>query len=129
MPTDKLQSVIPKMYIENLGTGEIAEIKEISTLDIIDTNTIEFEPITFPTEYTFSMDISNISDEVKDMLFGKKLVCTGILEDISNKLFGEISDIKSIFSLYLIQNRIHKKHRINKKWAKRYGFTCTVYYG
>ena len=22
-----------------------------------------------------------------------------------------------------IQNRIHKKKRINKKWAKRYGFT------
>lgn len=24
---------------------------------------------------------------------------------------------------YLIQARIHKKKRINKKWAKRYGYT------
>ena len=24
-----------------------------------------------------------------------------------------------------IQNRIHKKKRINKKWAKRYGFTTS----
>lgn len=126
MPPDNLD--VCKIYIENLETGERTELNGIEDITIATLDTSKFEPITIPKEYNISMDISNISDEVKDMLFGKKLVCTGSLEEISNKVFKEIPDIKSILNIDLIQNRIHKKHRINKKWAKRYGFTCTVYY-
>ena len=128
MPTDKVSSIIGRMYIENPETGERTELNGIPTLTMTTDDTSEFEPNAFPAEYSFSMDISNISDKVKDMLFGKKLVCTGILEEISNKLFKEIPDIKSILNIDLIQNRIHKKKRINRKWANRYGYTMTVDY-
>ena len=33
--------------------------------------------------------------------------------------------VKIIVPTRKIQNRIHKKKRINKKWAKRYGFTIS----
>lgn len=128
MPIDKLESTIPKMYIENTETGERTELNGISTLTIDDIITSEFEPNTIPKEYSISMDLSNVSDETIRRIFGKKLVCTGSLEEILNKLFKEIPGIKSILDLDIIQNKIHKKKRINRKWANRYGFTCRVSY-
>lgn len=42
--------------------------------------------------------------------------------DIMSKLFGKISNKYDIEYSIPIQIRKHKKKRINKKWAKRYGY-------
>lgn len=129
MPTDKLDLSIGKMYIENPETGERTELNGIEDITIATLDTSKFEPITIPKEYTLSVDLANMPDETMQMLFGKKLVCTGSPEEIRKKLFWELPINANILNLDLIQNKTHKKHRINKKWAKRYGYTCTVFYG
>jgi len=70
----------------------------------------------------------DISDELKEMLMPKKLVCKGSPEEIAKGIFRELPHEAEIQEVDLRQSKTHKKKRINKKWAKRYGYICTVYY-
>ena len=59
----------------------------------------------------------------KEITFGFNTNC--INTDLFNTLCGDSENNESKTELYfstMVQNRKHKKKRINKKWAKRYGF-------
>lgn len=51
--------------------------------------------------------------------------------DVLNKILGaDITNSDDAWAFHytkLVQRRKHKKHRINKKWAKRYGFKEETY--
>ncbi|OZV12325.1 hypothetical protein CIW83_09520 [Tissierella sp. P1] len=104
MPPDKLD--IGKIFIKDLNTGEEMELNEIADINITTDRIEEIEPIRTPREISFSMDVSQVSIEAIEQLMPKV----------------------RILGLLYSQNKTHRKHRINKKWAKRYGYTCTVYY-
>lgn len=51
--------------------------------------------------------------------------------DVLNRIIGidttNSNDAWAFHCTKLVQRRKHKKHRINKKWAKRYGFREETY--
>lgn len=52
--------------------------------------------------------------------------CGSINHNFLSKLVGKMPDKYDIdYSVY-VQVRKHKKKRINKKWAKRYGYKCVT---
>lgn len=106
MPPDKLKFDVGNIFIKDLNTGEETELNGIADINITTDRIEEIEPIRTPREMSFSMDVSVISIEIIEQLMPKV----------------------RILGLLYSQNRIHRKYRINKKWAKRYGYTCTVYY-
>ena len=46
--------------------------------------------------------------------------------NILSKLGGKLTDKYNITLPVFVQKRKHKKKRINKKWAKRYGYKCVT---
>lgn len=53
-------------------------------------------------------------------------LCGTINNNALSKLIGKMPDKYDIdYSIY-VQVRKHKKKRINKKWAKRYGYKCVT---
>jgi hypothetical protein len=106
MPPDKLKFDVGNIFIKDLNTGEETELNGIADINITTDRIEEIEPIRTPREMSFSMDVSVISIEIIEQLMPKV----------------------RILGLLYSQNKTHKKKRINKKWAKRYGYTCTVFY-
>ncbi len=52
--------------------------------------------------------------------------CGTVNNNVLSKLIGKMPDKYGIdYSIY-VQARKHKKKRINKKWAKRYGYKCVT---
>lgn len=92
----------------------------------------EFGPIVNPTEskgFTATMEINEIGMKtLRDLLY-KSFTVTGSIEEIAREVFVNMPLGHEVVDLEFKQNRTHRKKRINKKWAKRYGYTCTVFYG
>lgn len=55
--------------------------------------------------------------------------CESITQEQLAKLFQPTDTWRLVCNLGKIQKRTHKKRRINKKWAKRYGFKDVVLTG
>lgn len=52
--------------------------------------------------------------------------CGTVNNNVLSKLIGKMPDEYDIdYSIY-VQARKHRKRRINKKWAKRYGYKCVT---
>lgn len=115
------------LYMINADTGEEIELDGIQEITMEPVEPIDIEPIKTGGEIEISMDVE-ISDELKEMLMLKKLVCKGSPEEIAKQIFRELPHEAKIQEVELRQSKTHKKKRINKKWAKRYGYICTVYY-
>lgn len=113
MPTDKLE--VKNIFITDLDTGQRTELKDVTD---IKEDKVEYEPFISPREVSFEVEIS----------LPKKLIAKGNLEDVAKEIFFGLPLEAKILDLEFMQNRIHNRKRINKKWAKRYGFTCTVVY-
>lgn len=65
--------------------------------------------------------VSSLSDTAK-----LTIECGTANNNVLSKLVGKIPDEYDIdYSIY-VQARKHKKKRINKKWAKRYGYKCVT---
>lgn len=58
----------------------------------------------------------------------KKIVFQGNPRSLAKDLFYQLPSGVNILEINLFQTRKHKKKRIDKKWQKRYGYTCIVYY-
>lgn len=115
------------LYMINPNTGEEIELDGIQEITMEPVEPIDIEPIKTDGEIEISMDVK-ISDELKEMLMPKKLVCKGSPEEIAKQIFRGLPLEAEIQAASLRQSKTHKKKRINKKWAKRYGYICTVYY-
>ncbi|MGJ0847425.1 hypothetical protein ACR77J_12110 [Tissierella praeacuta] len=123
MPTDKLD--IENIFMIDANTGEKTEIKGVTNITVTTEDKVEYEPFISPREISFDVEIS---EELREKLLPKKLVCSGSPKEIGEKIFRDFPLECKILGVHLKQNRIHRKRRINKKWAKRYGYTCKVFY-
>lgn len=81
-----------------------------------------------------SFPLDCVEDDLATKHIGKSITnpmsltieCDNINNDILSKLTGKVPDKYDIALDVLVQRRKHKKKRINKKWAKRYGFKCVT---
>jgi len=129
MPPDMVD--IGKVFFTNLQTGKKFEIKGITDINVSTLDTREFadiKPIDISKGYSSPMINVEISDEFLEKLIGNRKVVKGSLREISRELVENGIWIDNILWINAKRNKVHKKHRINKKWAKRYGYTCTVFY-
>ncbi|SCG82719.1 hypothetical protein DW1_1146 [Proteiniborus sp. DW1] len=124
MPADKF---VGRLYTSDPITGEKREIKGIQEFTINTDEIADYEPIEVPKEINISLNNVEISQEAIEMLIGKHRVLKGSLKGITEQIINQILP-NEISWIDLKQNRVHKKGRINKKWRKRHGYTCTVYY-
>lgn len=135
MPTDKLE--VENVFIVDLETGQRTELKGIDEVLIITKEDLDknepYMSLTEPKEFTATMEVKEIGMRMLNMIRGRKIF-KGNMNDIVLKLINFIYVHRvafgycNIYDICIKQNRTHKKKRINKKWAKRYGYTCMVYY-
>lgn len=113
MPVDKEKLVIPRLSTlqpieEQLGRGlpTLADSDYSSDLEAMNIKPV----LSANAEMTFKCDV-NVP--LFEQLFGVNLALGG----------DRVSKATLRFEYpYLVQIRKHRKKRINKKWAKRYGF-------
>lgn len=134
MPPDNIQA--NNLTFTNLETGQEVKLDIIPTLTMTTGQESEHEPymdLTEPKGFTATMEVKEIGMRMINMLKGRKAF-QGSVDEISATLFNFISwqwatiGESTIYDINIKQNRTHKKKRINKKWAKRYGYTCYVDY-
>lgn len=82
--------------------------------------------VTEPREITGTFEIKD-KRALRELLY-KTITVRGSLDEIVKILFVNAPLNRVIVHLDIKQNRTHKKRRINKKWANRYGYTCRAYY-
>lgn len=107
------------IFIKN-GDGEEVQISdEVSTLDLeVDRDSLIYDELRYNLRKDFSCNI-NIQEEIDlTSAFGIDLSNTESVSAIANVLIGTKE----------IQIRKHKKKRIDKKWAKRYGYRYNPIY-
>lgn len=109
----------PKLFIQS-PNGEIGELGVIKDIDLsVDEVQVPYNDtsdyISNSDTQTASMNIQN-KEEVEELI---KL----IEESIQNIQKYTVPSYRVICTTKCVQNRTHKRKRINKKWAKRYGYT------
>lgn len=127
MPTDQME--VSNLTIVDPETGQETKIDTIPTLTMTIDDTSQFEPIKAlqePKEITGTLEIKDMKT-LRKLLY-KSFTVSGSTEEIARGVFVNMPLGHEVVDLDFKQNRTHKKKRINKKWAKRYGYTCTVYY-
>lgn len=118
-----------RMLIANPKTGEETEFKGIQPLTITTDKTVDdnlFPACNQPTEFNATMDVIN-AEALNELLYNT-LAIKGTVEEIARGIVRLLLAGYTIARLYFWQIRTHKKKRINKKWAKKYGYACKVYY-
>ncbi|MSU01913.1 hypothetical protein [Tissierella pigra] len=126
MPIDKLD--VENIYMIDPNTGERTELKGVADITVATEDISAYEPIVpYAGDTSFAMDVT-VSDEFKEKFFPKKLTVKGSIEEIVREVFLNMPLGHEVVDLEFKQNRIHNKKRINKKWGKRHGYTCTVIY-
>ena len=81
---------------------------------------------------SFSLDC--VEDNLEAKHTGKSIAnpmsltieCGNINNGVLTKLTGKVPNKYDIALDVLVQRRRHRKKRINKKWAKRYGYKCVT---
>lgn len=91
-------------------------------------NGVTFEPFNaLPEDIQISAEVEK-SNKHRDIYKTKECSFTGSFEvnnDAWNQIMQQVEDNHARWEMhytYKVQNRRHKKRRINKKWAKRYGY-------
>lgn len=118
------------------NTGDEIELDGIDEIIIEPLEPIEVKTYKIPCEYNFSMDNVKISDDLIKMLLPPRKIYVQNIFSIKDflklvslaQLMLSLPPSKSeIVGVTLKQARTHKKKRINKKWAKRYGYEVILY--
>lgn len=121
MPTDKLE--VGNLTFVDLETGQKTKIDTIPSLTMVTDETSQFEPIKALEELPEITVTSTFLD-----MFYKSFTVIGTIEEIAREVFLNMPLGHEVVDLDFKQNKTHKKKRINKKWARKYGYTCKVYY-
>ena len=127
MPTDKME--VSNLTFVGQATGQETRINTIATLTITTDDTSQYEPIKTlecPKEIIGTFEIKDMKI-LRDILF-KSFTVTGTIEEIAKEVFLNTPLGHEVVDLDFKQNRTHRKKRINKKWKKKYGYTCKVFY-
>lgn len=127
MPTDKME--VGNLTFTNLKTRQETRINTIATLTMATDDTSQYEPIKtleYPREITGTLEIKDMK-ALRELLY-KSFTVTGTIDEIAREVFLNMPLGREVVELSLKQNKTHRKKRINKKWAKKYGYTCKVYY-
>lgn len=127
MPPDKME--VGNLTFTDPKTGQETRINTIATLTMATDDTSQYEPIKaleYPREITGTLEIKDMKI-LRDILF-KSFTVTGTIEEIAKEVFLNTPLGHKVVDLEFKQNRNHKKKRINKKWARKYGYACKVYY-
>ena len=116
-----------EMYFVDPGTDEKIKIDGIKDFKVNNDTIPEYNfSAELNKEYNFEIDTNKISKKELLKLICNTSILTGSIGEISEQLIYEALSNK-IRWVDLKQNKVHKKKRINKKWAKQYGYTCVVY--
>lgn len=127
MPTKEMK--VENIFIVDQNTGEEMELGDIATLTMTTDDTSQFEPIKpyyEAEEIAGTFEIKNMK-AIRELLY-KSFTVSGTIEEIVKEVFVNMPLGREVVDLEFRQNRVHKKKRINKKWAREYGYTCKVYY-
>lgn len=127
MSTDKME--VSNLTIVDPETGLETNINAIPTLTMATDKTLDCEPIIGwdrPMEFNATLEVKN-TKRLMDTLF-KSFTVSGSIDEIVRKVFLNMPLGREVVDLDFKQNKTNKKKRINKKWAKRYGYTCKVFY-
>lgn len=101
------------------------EQMKLINLNALDLSTNK-ELLSIPLDYI--EDDLETEHKVKSFSNTANLTIEGgiVNNDVLSKLIGKMPDKYDIdYSIY-VKARKHKKKRINKKWAKRYGYKCVT---
>lgn len=127
MPTDKLD--VSNLYITDPETGQETKMDTIPTLTMTTDAGVNHEPIKAfepPREITGTFEIKNMK-ALRELLY-KSFTVSGSIDEMVREVFLNMPLGREVVDLEFKQNKTHKKKRINKKYAKKYGYTCKVYY-
>ncbi len=115
--TNKIKT--DKVFIKDLDTGETTEFNGMHNMIALTANTIGVPP-----------DIVNYPQEITIPLLYDYITAQGTLDEIAQEVYQKILQHGHYETKHvdIAQIATHKKKRINKKWAKRYGYICRVYY-
>ncbi len=112
--TNKIKT--DKIFIKDLGTGKTTELNGVHNMIALTASAIGAPEVTdkkalLPILYDY-ITVQGTLNEIAQEVY-RKILWHGHYET-------KHVDIAQIAT--------HKKKRINKKWAKRYGYVCRVYY-
>ena len=105
------------------------DMLELSDAKLITKNgqAIDFKGIEFTESFSNAFEnaankIKNIADSLDSFTFAVKEATINLQEKLLNAGYKPSPDNFSFYKPVYVQKRKHKKKRINKKWAKRYGY-------
>ncbi len=117
------------LHITGLSTNEVARLEKVIDITASDTTQTSLGlNLLDDNGFTISLEITDMSEELKDLLMPNYVVAQGSLQQIATILAIMRGAGIEIISTHLEQTRTHRKKRINKKWAKRHGYTCAIRY-
>ncbi len=119
------------LYIMSTDTGEVAKLGKAINVEMVASDTSQEKQelnLSDDKEMTLSFDITELSDELKELLMPNYVVAQGSLQQIAAILVIMREAGIEIINTHLEQARTHRQKRIDKKWAKRYGYTCLIRY-
>jgi len=98
------------MYFTRGDTGEVIKLGECENIDFeVNQDSLTRDKIDLNASVEFSGEINDVI--VKDFEFE----LSGNLHNLTSVLLGTYTTVE-------VQKRKHKTKRINKKWAKKYGY-------
>ena len=127
MPTDKME--VGNLTFTDPKTGQETRINTIATLTMATDDTSQYEPIKtpeYPREITGTFKIKDMK-ALRELLY-KSFTVSSTIEEIAREVFLNMPLGYEVVHLDFKQNKTHKKKRISKKWARKHGYTCKVYY-
>ncbi len=105
-----------RAFIKDLNTGETTELNGVHNMIALTANTIGVPEAT--------------NKKAPLPLLYDHITAQGTLDEIAQEVYQKILQHGHYETtpVDIVQIATHKKKRINKKWAKRYGYVCRVYY-
>ena len=119
-----------KVFIKDLDTGETTELSGVHNMVALTANAISVPPdmFNYPQEITIPFEVTG--EKALLPILYDYITVQGTLNEIAQEVYRKILwhghyETKHVD---IVQIATHKKKRTNKKWAKRYGYICRVYF-
>lgn len=103
-----------KLELSNARLIMNGEQREIKDIKFVDSLSDKFKDA--------ADNMKHIADSFDSFTFAVKEATANLQEKLLNAGYKPLPDSYSFYMPVYVQRRKHKKKRINKKWAKRYGY-------